>query len=104
MNSKIFNHLREKIEECFTLPKYHGIRENITADTVVLNLPWTPVRLRKFQESIEETFDLPVDLRGTVKEIAARIDTDYMSRFFGSVWRVNGVNQLAQTNSILRIA
>lgn len=28
----------------------------------------------------------------------------YYYDFFGSVWRVNGVNQLAQTNSILRIA
>lgn len=87
MNSKIFNYLQEKLQECFALPKYHGIRENITADTIIEELPWTPVRLTKFKNTIEETFDLEVEFRGTVKQVAAAIDTAYMARFFGGIWK-----------------
>jgi hypothetical protein len=87
MNSKIFNYLQEKLQECFALPKYHGVSENITADTVIQDLPWTPVRFTKFKNTIEETFDLEIEFRGTVKQVAADIDTAYMARFFGGIWR-----------------
>jgi SAM-dependent methyltransferase len=87
MNSKIFNYLQEKLQECFALPKYHGIRENITADTVVEQLPWTPVRFTKFKNTVEETFDLEIDFKGTVRDITGKIDRAYMARFFGGIWK-----------------
>jgi hypothetical protein len=87
MNSKIFNYLQEKIQECFSLPKYHGIRENIAADTVFEELPWTPARLEKFKDSVNENFDLDIDYRGTVREITDQIDRAYMHRFFGQIWK-----------------
>ena len=87
MNSKIFNFLQEKTQEQFCLPKYHGVRESITADTVILDLPWTPARLQKFKDQISETFDLDVDFHGTVEDITNQIDQKYLARFFGKIWR-----------------
>ena len=87
MNSKIFNFLQEKTQEQFCLPKYHGVRESITADTVILDLPWTPARLQKFKDQISETFDLDVDFHGTVEDITNQIDQKYLARFFSKIWR-----------------
>lgn len=87
MNSKIFNYLQGKMQECFSLPKYHGIRENIAADTVFEELPWTPVRLEKFKDAVNENFDLDISYQGTVREITDWIDRAYMHRFFGQIWK-----------------
>jgi hypothetical protein len=87
MNSKIFNFLQEKTQEYFSLPKYHGVRETITADTKILDLPWTPARLQKFKDQISETFDLEISFKGTVSEITGEIDKKYLARFFGNIWK-----------------
>ena len=46
MNTKIFNLIEENLKTAFALPKYHDLE--ITADTEVDQLPWTPARYRKF--------------------------------------------------------
>ena len=46
MNTKIFTLIKQNLEQAFNLPKYKDIQ--ITADTVVDQLPWTPARYRKF--------------------------------------------------------
>ena len=89
MNRKIFKLITENLQSSFNLPKFAEIRNTINKDTVVLDLPWTPARLRKFQEKIESVLDLNIELSGTVEQITARLDRQYTGRFFGEIWQPN---------------
>ena len=57
MNTKIFNLVKQNLQSAFILPKYKNI--HITVDTVVEDLPWTPVRYRKFKDAVEAEIGLP---------------------------------------------
>jgi len=88
MNHKIFDYLLEKLHNTFNLPRWDEIRHTIAADTKVLELPWTPKRLEKFRSQIMSTFDVEVDLRGTLADVTADIDEKYSARFWGGgVWQ-----------------
>lgn len=88
MNRKIASYLLKKLSDSFNLDRWAGIRGEISMDTVVSNLPWTPRRYEKFVEDIRCTFDLDTVPLGTVSEIAEDIDMRYSSRFWGGgVWQ-----------------
>jgi SAM-dependent methyltransferase len=88
MNTKIFNHLVEKLRETFNLPRWDEIRTSISADTNILDLPWTPKRLEKFKEDLANLFDVEIDLSGSVTTVTADIDDKYAARFWGGgVWQ-----------------
>jgi SAM-dependent methyltransferase len=88
MNTKIFNHLVEKLRETFNLPRWDQIRSSIAADTIILDLPWTPKRLEKFKDDLANLFDVEIDLSGSVTKVTADIDDKYAARFWGGgVWQ-----------------
>ena len=89
MNNKIFSLIIENLYQSFNLPKYKGVYDNLNKYTVVNDLPWTPARLRKFKEKIEQTLDLHFEPVGTVESIVNDLDIKYSNRFFGEIWKPN---------------
>ena len=87
MNSKIFNHILEKMQDTFHLPKYDEIRTAFGVDTQLSKLPWTPARKLKFQQELESTFGVAVEIEGTLAELVARTDVRYLTWFFGEIWK-----------------
>lgn len=85
MNSKIFRLLIENLNLAFCLPKYSSLK--IDAETRIDYLPWTPARLKKFKDKIENTLGIESDFTGTVKDVVADLDRQYLHWFFGEVWR-----------------
>ena len=88
MNTRIFNLIEENLQNSFHLDKYAKIREEIGKNTIIYDLPWTPARLRKFEESIGDALQFEeVDMGGTIEQATKRLDERYMSRFFGEIWQ-----------------
>jgi hypothetical protein len=87
MNNKIFNHIVEKMKDTFHLAKYDEIRTAFGADTDLEELPWTPARKLKFQQELAATFNVPVELEGSVADLVDRTDRRYLSWFFGEIWK-----------------
>jgi SAM-dependent methyltransferase len=87
MNTKIFNLLTEKLNLTFSLPRYSKIRDGITADTRIDQLPWTPVRYKKFKDTIESELSLSSDYVGTLNDITADLSERYILRFFSEMWK-----------------
>jgi hypothetical protein len=87
MNNKIFNHILEKMQDTFHLPKYKEIRTAFGADTDLRDLPWTPARKLKFQQELSSTFNVPVEIEGTVADLVERTDVRYLLWFFGEIWK-----------------
>jgi len=88
MNTRIFNLIEENLQNSFHLDKYAKIREEIGKNTIIYDLPWTPARLRKFEESIGDALQFEeVDVSGTIEEATKRLDEKYMGRFFGEIWQ-----------------
>jgi len=87
MNNKIFKLIVENLEDSFSLPKYKSI--TIDERTRVDYLPWTPARFDKFKLKIESALDLETSFTGTVEQIVENLDRQYMSRFFGQIWKPN---------------
>lgn len=87
MNNKIFTYIQKKLQDTFHLAKYGEIRAAIEADTHLEDLPWTPVRKLKFQQDLESTFGVPIELEGTVADLAQRTDVRYLNWFFGEIWK-----------------
>jgi len=87
MNSKIFSHVIEKLHETWHLPRHAAIRDQLGADTVLDDLPWTPGRKQKFCQQLSETFGVAVELEGTVEQLVNRTDDRYLNWFFGEVWK-----------------
>ena len=87
MNNKIFNHIVEKMKDTFHLSKYDEIRTAFGADTDLEELPWTPARKLKFQQELAATFNVPVELEGSVAGLVDRTDRRYLSWFFGEIWK-----------------
>lgn len=85
MNTKIFNLLQKNLQLAFNLLKYSKIL--IDENTIVQDLPWTPVQYRKFKDSIEAELSLPCDYIGTLKEIIDDLSERYMHRFFSEIWK-----------------
>jgi hypothetical protein len=87
MNSKIFNCILEKLQDTWHLPKYAEIRADFSKDTVLDQLPWTPARKLKFQQELSSTFNVPVEIEGTIADLVERTDVRYLSWFFGEIWK-----------------
>ena len=88
MNTRIFSLIEENLQKYFHLDKYSEIRDNISKNTIIYDLPWTPARLRKFEESIGDALQFEeVDVSGTIEEATKRLDEKYMGRFFGEIWQ-----------------
>jgi SAM-dependent methyltransferase len=87
MNSKIFNCILEKLQDTWHLPKYAEIRADFNKDTVLDQLPWTPARKLKFQQDLSSTFNVPVEIEGTIANLVNRTDVRYLSWFFGEIWK-----------------
>jgi hypothetical protein len=87
MNTKIFKLITENLNQAFGLEKYSAVRENINANTVVEDLPWTPARYRKFKDAVEAELGLPCEYRGTLEEIVADLSERYTHRFFAEIWK-----------------
>lgn len=86
MNTKIFNLLLKNLENSFNLPKYKDLCFDQTI--VIEELPWTPVKRKKFEDSIMEELEFHrLDLSGSLLQITERLDKLYTGRFFSSVWR-----------------
>ena len=85
MNTKIFNLIKENLNTAFALPKYHDLE--ITADTLVDQLPWTPVRYRKFKDAVEAELSLPCDYVGSLNAIVTDLSERYILRFFSEIWK-----------------
>lgn len=87
MNSKIFNLLRENLCHSFSLAKHAGLIDQINKDTVISDLPWTPVRYQKFRQSVEKELELEINWSGTLENIVDEFDRKYSARFFGQMWK-----------------
>jgi len=85
MNGKIFRLLIENLNLAFSLPKYDSLR--IDEETRIDYLPWTPARLKKFKDKIENTLGVDSELTGTVKQVTTELDKKYLAWFFGEIWR-----------------
>jgi len=90
MNKRIFTLITENLNDAFHLEKYNEIRNTFGKNTVINELPWTPARQSKFTDHIADALQFEpneIDLSGTIEESAARLDRQYMSRFFGEIWQ-----------------
>lgn len=87
MNTKIFSLIVKNLQIAFNLPKYHKIREGISADTVVDQLPWTPARYRKFKDSVCNELQLESDFIGTLRDVTKNLSDRYTHRFFSEIWK-----------------
>ena len=88
MNTKILALIRKNLDEAFALPKYDAVRSNITDLSVIGDLPWTPARYKKFQNSIEKEMQFEFsNYDDTVENIVNDLDRRYLRRFFGEIWR-----------------
>lgn len=87
MNTKIYNLILKNLEEALNLPKYDLVRKDLTPDTIVLDLPWTPARLSKFMKRIEDTLGVESYFEGSIEDIVNELDVKYSSHFFGEVWK-----------------
>lgn len=88
MNSRIFNLIIKNIEISFKLPKYQKILQTLSKNTVIQDLPWTPVRFEKFQNRIEESLDLyDIDYNRAIEDVTEDLSQRYLARFFGEIWK-----------------
>lgn len=85
MNTKIFSLITENLRKSFNLARYAGME--FTADTEIDQLPWTPVRYRKFKDAIQNELQLDSDFSGTVRMIVKDLDLRYTDRFFREIWK-----------------
>ena len=87
MNTKIFSLLLQNLQQSFNLARYKDLANNINADTLVHELPWTPARYKKFKDSVEQSLQLTSDFVGTLQSVVDDFDTRYSARFFGEIWK-----------------
>jgi len=88
VNHKIFNFVLKNLKDCFNLPKYIEVYENINPHTIVSSLPWTPKKQEKFMALLSDTFDVDINIDGvSVSMLTADIDTKYSARFWGGIWQ-----------------
>jgi SAM-dependent methyltransferase len=88
VNIKILNYLLENLRNAFKLERWNEIREQISGNTIVTLLPWTPKRLEKFKQDIANTFDIEPNVEGSVLDVMNDIDNKYATRFWGGgVWQ-----------------
>ena len=88
MNTKIYKLIKENLHKAFNLPKYEKIRTGITANTQVDELPWTPVRYKKFKDYVEAELALEdCSFNGALRDIVNILSERYIKRFFGEIWR-----------------
>jgi SAM-dependent methyltransferase len=88
MNKKIFMHVVKNLQQTFKLERYREAVDDLSKDTLLDDLPWTPVRMEKFQDSMRSTFGVDdIVFEGTLEQITTDIDQKYQSRFWSEIWR-----------------
>ena len=87
MNSKIFEHISQKLQQVWHLPRHQAVKHSIAADTDIGSLPWTPARRLKFTQDLADTFGVDIELDGTLADLVERTDRRYLAWFFGEVWK-----------------
>ena len=88
MNSRIFNMIKEKLADVLTLPKYQTVLDTLDISTELESIEWTPARLEKFKRAVADELGFDeIDLSGTLEETVDRLDKQYLSRFFGEIWK-----------------
>ena len=87
MNTKIFAFVLKNLKQSFGLAKYQGLDQKITADTIIEDLPWSPARFKKFQNTVIEELKVSCPITGTVESLVTQLDIQYSSKFFGEVWK-----------------
>lgn len=87
MNTKIFTLLEKNLKDSFKLPRWEKIYNSIDKNTKIENLPWTPVRYKKFKDKIEGELQLTCNFVGTVEEITKDLSERYTDRFFREIWK-----------------
>jgi len=88
MNTKILKYILENLQETFNLDRWSQVREELSAETLIDNLPWTPKRFNNFKSDITTTFDVDPNFSGSVRDLTNDIDLKYNARFWGGgVWQ-----------------
>ena len=85
MNTKIYKLIQKNLYDAFSLPKYQHII--IAPDTIVDELPWTPARYKKFKDSMWDELQLTSDYVGTLEQVVAELNEEYIKRFFSEIWK-----------------
>ena len=88
MNTRIFSLVMQNLEQAFSLPKYSDLQ--LGKHSIIDDMPFTPARKEKFCQSLMHELDIEqLDLTGTVEQFVQSLDTFYMKRFFGEIWKPN---------------
>jgi len=88
MNSKIFSHVIKKLQDTWHLPRHKQIKDSLSENTKLDDLPWTPARLKKFHSALENDFGVKINqISGTVAEFVDYINEAVLTEFFGQVWK-----------------
>ena len=88
MNTQIFSLVMQNLEQAFSLPKYSDLQ--LGKHSIIDDMPFTPARKEKFCQSLMHELDIEhLDLTGTVEQFVQSLDTFYMKRFFGEIWKPN---------------
>ena len=88
MNTKILKYILENLQETFNLDRWSQVRDELSAETLIDKLPWTPKRFSKFKSDITTTFDVDPNFDGSVLDLTNDIDLKYNARFWGGgVWQ-----------------
>jgi len=81
-NKKIFAFVKESLESYFKLQKYAHLNLDAQRETIISSLPWTPKRLEKFKEAVENVYEFELDFSRTLGDLVDEIDEKYRKRFF----------------------
>lgn len=88
MNARIFNLIVKNLETAFNLPKYQSVRDSLSKETVIIDLPWTPARFLKFEDAVKTELQFTsIDFAGNLAAVVDRLDKRYLNRFFGEIWK-----------------
>ena len=58
MNTRIFSLVMKHLKDTFSLPKYDGLQ--LDENSVIDDLPFTPVRKEKFAQAIMHELDISI--------------------------------------------
>lgn len=88
MNTRILKLIEENLHLAFNLPKYREILNKIDKNTMIRDLPWTPVRFKKFEDKIKHRLQFDtINFATSIEDLVNDLDKRYLNRFFGEIWK-----------------